>query len=205
MRTYHKIQSMFKRDQKGKMLFGEFSLPEFEYLKDLQWEFTEKVDGTNIRIVISDGSISIKGKTNNAQLHPTLLENIEAIIEPNREQMLEKFRDGACLYGEGYGPKIQSGGKYRSSPSFVLFDVLVDKWWLKRESVESIGDQLSMDVVPVVSRGTLKDMEIICAESLTSTWGDFEAEGLVARPVVELKSRAGGRIITKLKCKDFRK
>lgn len=36
-----------------------------------------------------------------------------------------------------------------------------------------------------------------------STWGDFQAEGIVARPSVELKNRAGERIITKIKCKDF--
>jgi hypothetical protein len=36
-----------------------------------------------------------------------------------------------------------------------------------------------------------------------SWWGDFDAEGIVARPQVELFTRAGHRIITKLKCKDF--
>jgi hypothetical protein len=36
-----------------------------------------------------------------------------------------------------------------------------------------------------------------------SQWGDFIAEGIVARPVVELKSRNGDRIITKIKYKDF--
>ena len=51
MEQYNKIQSLFKRDQKGKMLFGEYSLPEFEYLKDNTWAFTEKVDGTNIRVM----------------------------------------------------------------------------------------------------------------------------------------------------------
>lgn len=36
-----------------------------------------------------------------------------------------------------------------------------------------------------------------------SAWGDFTAEGLVGRPLVELKGRDGSRIITKLKYKDF--
>ena len=52
MKEYHKIQSVFKRDiANGKIIEGKYSLPEFEYLKDNQWVFTEKVDGTNIRII----------------------------------------------------------------------------------------------------------------------------------------------------------
>ena len=36
-----------------------------------------------------------------------------------------------------------------------------------------------------------------------SEWGDFPAEGIVARPATELCTRGGGRIITKIKHKDF--
>ncbi len=36
----------------GEFKDGEFAQPEFETLKDVQWEWTEKVDGTNIRIMI---------------------------------------------------------------------------------------------------------------------------------------------------------
>jgi len=43
----------------------------------------------------------------------------------------------------------------------------------------------------------------VCRAGLVSKWGDFEAEGIVARPAVELKTRAGERIITKLKTRDF--
>ena len=48
MTQYHKIQSVFKRDPNTKfktLLEGEYSIPEFEYLKDNEWVFTEKVDG----------------------------------------------------------------------------------------------------------------------------------------------------------------
>ena len=34
-------------------------------------------------------------------------------------------------------------------------------------------------------------------------WGDFTAEGLVARPKTELFGRDGKRVITKIKYKDF--
>ena len=57
METYHKIQTLFKRDmdgsltgKKGKMMRGQWTTPDLAYLADNEWEFTEKVDGTNIRI-----------------------------------------------------------------------------------------------------------------------------------------------------------
>ncbi len=53
MNEYHKIQSIYLRDPETKhkrFLIGQWTLPEFEYLADNEWSFTEKVDGTNIRI-----------------------------------------------------------------------------------------------------------------------------------------------------------
>jgi len=40
-------------------------------------------------------------------------------------------------------------------------------------------------------------------EGFNSQWGNFIAEGIVARPSCELLDRRGNRIITKLKYKDF--
>ena len=54
MKEYHKIYTIFKRNPKTKyktLLEGKYSLPEFEYLKDCIWVFTEKIDGTNIRVI----------------------------------------------------------------------------------------------------------------------------------------------------------
>jgi len=51
MKEYHKIETLLDRDEKFKVIQGKWRLPEFEYLQDNQWMFTEKVDGTNIRIM----------------------------------------------------------------------------------------------------------------------------------------------------------
>lgn len=40
-------------------------------------------------------------------------------------------------------------------------------------------------------------------KGIKSQWGDFIAEGIVARPATELLTRNGERIITKIKHKDF--
>ena len=110
----------------------------------------------------------------------------------------------ACLYGEGYGARIQKGGgNYRPTADFVLFDVTVGDWWLKHDDVIDVSDKLSIDVVPIIGIGTLKEMVQYTRQGFKSQWGDFQAEGIVARPSVEMFTRSGHRIITKVKCKDF--
>jgi hypothetical protein len=108
------------------------------------------------------------------------------------------------LFGEGYGPKIQNGGNYRSDTSFVLFDVKIGDFWLDRANVDDVASKLSIDSVPVIGQGSLHDAIRNVKSYLGSTWGDFEAEGIVARPKVPLFNRKGERIITKIKGVDFK-
>jgi ATP-dependent RNA circularization protein (DNA/RNA ligase family) len=206
MTEYHKIQTVFKRDPDTKfktLLEGDYTLPAFEFLKGNPWVFTEKVDGTNIRVIIDDG-ISFGGKTDAAQVPATLLEKLHRIFDPLTAKLLEMFPDGACLYGEGYGPKIQKGGgNYGPEQGFVLFDVKVAQWWLERPNIESIAEKLALRVVPIIGEGTLVEMVERTRAGFNSVWGVFEAEGIVARPKCELATRNGERIITKIKTRDF--
>lgn len=205
MQEYHKIQSIYKRDPKGKFLMGQFSRPEIEFLENLEWNFTEKVDGTNIRLGYDDeGNFRIGGRTERAQI-PTFL--LDALQDLDLGTRLHEAVDtkNVCLYGEGYGAKIQKGGgNYRPDNGFVLFDVRIGNFWLLREDVEDIASQLGLDIVPKVGRGTLGEGIKIVTEGLQSYWGKFEAEGIIATPTVPMFDRRGSRIITKIKAKDFR-
>jgi hypothetical protein len=231
---YHKISTPFKRHfdgpDKGKLIMGDWALPELEYLADNEWEFTEKVDGTNIRIeleLVGSGHlhVALLGRTDNANIPKHLLEHLEASFpmitkfdrsdrhREVRSWMQDNDLNKVVLYGEGYGPKIQKGGgNYRKDASFVLFDVKIGDFWLDRENVNDIAEKLGIDAVPVLCRGTLWDaIELVKgfrsqnAETyLKSQWGDFEAEGIVARPTVPLFNRQGNRIITKIKGVDFK-
>ena len=208
MKVYHKINTVYKRDPETKhktLIVGEYALPEFGYLAENTWVFTEKVDGTNIRVMINEaGQISFGGKTDNAQIPAALVKKLEDRFLPQAATLAEAFPSGGCLYGEGYGVKIQKGGgKYRPDQDFVLFDVRVGEWWLERNNVEDVAAKFNLDIVPVIARGTLADMIDLTACGFKSNWGNFLAEGIVARPEVELKTRNGERIITKIKHKDF--
>ncbi|MEA1998145.1 MAG: RNA ligase family protein [Euryarchaeota archaeon] len=206
---------MYKRD-KGTHLFieGEYSIPEFEYLRNNTWLYTEKLDGTNIRVQWdpcpegdsdSNRRLMFRGRTDNAQMYPGMLERLEELfaIETFDELYPET---PLCLYGEGIGAHVQKGGgRYiHDGVDFVLFDVLVGRWWLRREDVAKFAKSLNINIAPIVGRGTLlAAVELIKRQDFTSSWGDFLLEGFVLRPIVELQNRGGKRIITKVKHKDF--
>ncbi len=208
MKEYHKIQTVFKRDAETKhknLLEGEWTLPEFDYLQNNPWVFTEKVDGTNIRVMFDGERITFGGKTDAAQIPATLGTRLNEVFLPLAETFANVFNStDVCLYGEGYGAKIQKGGgNYRPDQDFVLFDVKVGEWWLQRADVEDVAANLGIAVVPIIGEGTLNDMIEMARSGICSTWGEFEAEGIVARPKTELRTRNGQRLITKIKCRDF--
>jgi len=208
MKKYHKIQTVYKRDPATKhktLIEGGFSKPEFDYLRDNEWLFTEKVDGTNIRVMFDGENITFGGKTDNAQMPVKLANCLNEKFVPLVADFRNIFNDAAtCLYGEGYGAKIQKGGgKYRQDQGFVLFDIKIGEWWLQRKDIEDVAKQLELDVVPIIGTGTLAEMVEKAREGFNSIWGDFVAEGIVARPATELMARNGSRIITKIKYKDF--
>jgi len=210
---YHKIQTVFNRNPDTKyktLLMNEWSRPEFEYLANNQWTWQEKIDGTNIRVQVNElGQIKFGGRTDNSQIPATLVNKLHDLFpyeKVNTVFRADCFNDNVILYGEGFGAKIQKGGGNYISDGvdFILFDVLVDNWWLKREDVEDIAEKLEIRVVPIVGTGTLYEaVKVIQAKKTNSVYGDFLCEGFVMRPAVELKDRAGKRIITKIKHKDF--
>ena len=216
MKQYHKIQTIFKRDMSnnGKIIIGDYSEPFFEYLKNNKWVFTEKVDGTNIRVMWNGENVVFGGKTDNAQMPTFLLYKLQSLFEGtvkkqifinqfNKDILIEKPQ--VCLYGEGYGAKIQSGGKYiPDGVDFVLFDVKIGDMWLLREDVEEIAKIFNIKVVPIIGEGTLNECIELVKKGFNSQWGNFEAEGIVARPKVELRDRRGNRVIAKIKSRDFK-
>lgn len=208
MNEYHKINSIFKRDLKGNFLMGDWAEPVFEYLKSNPWIFTEKVDGTNIRVHWNhtEKKVVFGGRTDQAQMPVFLLHKLNELFPA------EKFSAvypevSMTLYGEGYGAKIQKGGGnyIPDGCSFVLFDVFIADLWIERSGVEDIGGRLGIATVPIYGEGTLENAMKMCQEGFDSMWGKFQAEGLVIRPKTELQTRRGDRVITKIKCKDFRK
>jgi ATP-dependent RNA circularization protein (DNA/RNA ligase family) len=208
MIEYNKINSIFKRDMtkpNNPFIIGEYACLEFQYLKDNQWEFTEKVDGTNIRVIYRDGKVEFAGKTDRAEIPKHLIAKLISLF--TCEKMIGVFgTTDVCLYGEGFGYKIQGkvGVDYlQNNVDFYLFDVKIGQWWLKRVDVEEIAQKLGILAPVVVGYGNIDDAIWFVKKGFKSRFGTADAEGLVLRPTIELLSRNGERIITKVKHRDF--
>lgn len=209
MKEYHKIETLYERDEKTKkLIIGKFRNPTIEFLKDNVWQFTEKVDGTNIRVYWDGHSVSFGGRTDNAQIPAHLINRLNELFggETNAQMFEQKFGETTVeLFGEGYGAKIQNGGGYRSDVDFILFDVLISDNYQPRESVEDIAKYFGIDVVPIVLEGTLQDGVNYVLNNRNSIVAKNGAliEGLVGRTKVETKDRCGKRNIVKIKYRDF--
>jgi hypothetical protein len=206
---YPKILAPFRRHEsgaeRGRLIRGDWMCPEFEALKDMDWEWTEKVDGTNVRVLWDGYKVRFGGRTEDAQMYIPLLDKLSLLFV--QELLEQQFgRNPALLVGEGYGAKVaDGGGKYRGDPGFVLFDVCIDGWWLRRPDVESVATGLGLHCVPVVMHGPIAAaINRVSTRALLSQWGDFEAEGLVGKAPLGMLTRGGERIMVKVKAKDFK-
>ena len=209
MRTYEKIETIFKRDIEGtkRLIPNEYRNETVEYLKDAMWYFTEKIDGTNIRVMWDGHDISFGGRTDKAQIPNHLLKYLEKKFKTNEAEELFEQTFGekeVILFGEGYGYKIQNGGAYRDDVSFILFDVLIGDNYQSREWVERTAKMFDIEVVPIVAEGTLYKGIAYVLNHPKSTIGTAWMEGVVGRPAVELKDRCGNRVIVKIKWEDFK-
>lgn len=213
MITYPKIYPPFVRHTEGP---HRNKLDKFNYISEEvallaanAWQWTEKIDGTNIRIFWDGHKVRFGGRTNDAQLHATL---VEYLTETFTEEVFEQvFKEKPVyLFGEGVGPKIQSGGKYSKTATFLLFDVAIPDdnhklglWWLKWEDVEGIAKSLGISHVPYAgSFGIITAVKSV-EDGYTSHFASFVAEGLVGRAPAGILNRRGERIVVKVKTKDF--
>lgn len=216
---YQKISSLYRFDGETRKYTTDFSTPEIQALASAPiWNFTEKVDGTNIRVIWDGFRVSLAGRTDNAQIPPKLLAKLQEIFwGPENEKLFEQKFDKdkgpisteVVFYGEGFGGKVQKGGKYLSSEDFVLFDVKIEGMWLSRENVEDIAQYFNVPVVPLVlEHVTLASAIEVVTAGYVSAWQAIPgqthiAEGLVGVTNVGLLDRRGERVAVKVKTRDL--
>lgn len=213
MRKYEKIDTLFARDTEGskKLIPGYFRDQTVEFLAKLDWIWTEKVDGTNIRIFWDGHTVTFGGRTDNASI-PTDLVNYlnDTFATTEAEEIFEQLygEKEVILFGEGYGRKIQKvGSKYiPDGVGFILFDVLIGNNYQEREWVEQAAIAFGVPVVPIVGHGSLANAVDYVKSHPNSVIAQelVEMEGIVCRPRMELRDRCGNRIIVKIKWNDMK-
>lgn len=215
MRTYEKIETIFEREMNGskKLIEGKYRNDTIEFTKDLKWVWTEKCDGTNIRIFWDGHTVTFGGRTDRANIPADLVNKLNEYFcgEQNAQVFEQMFGEReVILFGEGYGNKIQAAGKFYNpnGVDFILFDVLIGNNYQQRDNVEGIAKAFGIKVVPIVGEGTLEEAVSYIKKRPISklvdpSMNDIEMEGVVCRPEIELKDRAGNRLIVKIKVRDF--
>lgn len=214
VKEYHKIDTLFLRDEKNIIIPYRYTRPEFEVLANTPWIFTEKIDGTNTRIEIDpDGTFEFHGRTSRAIMPPLLIEKLKEIFT---EEKIKKFIEDnsidchVTIYGEGYGKGIQKAGSHyiKNGVDFILFDVYIGRTYLQRDSLEDIAERFGIKTVPLYATMTLPDAIAVVNRGFTSKIAEeegFPAEGLVGVPACGFLDRRGRRVITKIKTEDFNK
>lgn len=219
---YPKIHSLWKRRewyleggkknnpdyQSGRQSFivGDYATEEFANIK--KWLVQEKIDGTNVRIHLTD-KVEFFGRTEQAHHHPDLLRYLTDTF--TYEKLESVFKGDSSphniwLFGEGYGARIQKGGEnYRKDMGFILFDVKIGNWWLEQADVKDLADKLGIPYAPII--GIMTEEEIVSyvkSKPLSLCSEDSRVmEGIIARPSPLLLFRDGTPVVMKLKCKEF--
>ena len=206
MSEYHKIETLYERDEQTfKVKAGLLKNRVYGLIKT--WHWTEKIDGTNIRVIwnAAEKKLTFGGKTDNAQIHADLIKHLYELVKSDK--LAEVFPDvDVVIYGEGYGAGIQKGGDYSPTKKLIIFDVLVaGKWWLNWENTCDVASKLGLEVVPFFGEMTLETATEFVRQGFPSRLnaGKARGEGLVGRPAETLFDKKGARLIVKLKTKDF--
>lgn len=211
MRKYEKLETIYERSLEGSkaLMPGTWRNQTVEMLKDISWDWTEKVDGTNIRVYWNGHHVEFGGRTEEAQIPAPLVNRLNELFggETNAQMFEQLFGEREVyLFGEGYGNKIQGCGKQyiADGVDFILFDLMIGDNYQPRESVERAAKAFGIKVVPVVGHGTLDEAVAYVKSNPDSQLGNLKMEGVVCRPMNELRDRCGNRIIVKIKFKDFK-
>jgi len=228
---YGKTENLFKRDPDTHKLTYEKRLPEFDLVHEFSWIATEKIDGTNVRIIIENGDLGddpfrteLRGRTNKANL-PTGL-----YVYPDQDGLLNLYRDWdmpkdtiLTFYGEAFGAGIQKGGSYSSSKHIRVFDLVtsrrrfseemddlgLDHRWAHYGAFCEAAQYAGLSVAPRVFPGfTLAEMIERVRHGFRSPTAQLhgaggDAEGIVCRTDPYIFDSRGNRIMFKLKTKDL--
>lgn len=129
---YPKTYNPHKRNGKY-MVEDVWTSDELKYLSNIPFHWTEKLDGTNLRVIYTPvlQTVEVRGRTDNAQLHPDLIANTLKLFDIDLLNTLN-FTSQVIFFGEGVGPGIQkNGAKYSNEKTFVGFDIYITPTYSK--------------------------------------------------------------------------
>jgi hypothetical protein len=129
----------------------------------------------------------------------------------NEEFLIKKFEEifpdqNVVIFGEHYGGKCQGmSHTYGKESKFIGFDVKVGEIWLNVPNAEDVCNQFNIEFVhynkidvTLENLTALRDMYSM--QAVRNGMGyDHKREGIVCRPLVEMRTNNGDRVICKYK------
>jgi hypothetical protein len=165
----------------------------------------EKIHGTSSHLFWNDGQL---GYFAGGEKYANFIQVF------NHDALVEKFKEYANLdkvivYGEAYGGK-QQGQKWRygNELKFVAFDVKIGDHWLDVPSAERFVLNLGLEFVhyrkiPANIESLDAERDAPSEQAKRNSMGDDKPrEGVVLRPLVEMRTSAEKRVIAKHKRAD---
>lgn len=163
----------------------------------------EKIHGTSARISYKSGRVDFFA---GGCKHESFI----ALFD--KDYLLARFAeiipgDKSCaVYGEAYGGKLQGMSKmYGSELRFVCFEVKIGDTWLNVPDAEDVVKKLGLEFVAytlvstdIEALNNIRDADSV--QAVRNGMGDgHPREGIVLRPILEVKKNNGERVIAKHK------
>jgi len=166
----------------------------------------EKIHGTSSHVSFKEGELRFFNGGENREKFLSIFNHEEL-----KKRFVEFNLNNTTIYGEAYGGKQQGmRDTYGKETRFVAFDVKIGDIWLSVSDAEKVVKNLGLEFVYYVRIST--DLKVIDAErdapsvqaKRNGILEDKKREGVVLRPIIELRKNNGSRIICKHKRDDFR-
>ena len=214
--TYHHIDAPTKQDEeygkatkKWRLLLPNdggdeiYRSPLVGYLSTSLWSYSRKVDGENIRIQWDGEQALWNGKSNKFQCSAEFTDYMNStFLEEIFEEKFERDKV-VTIFGEKMGPKTQGNELGLKKDELIIFDVNINGTWLGKDDVREIakyfGARTTYDLTDTTDNPyTLRELIEMCSNGVFKGW-----EGIVATPLVECRDQSGGRVIVKIKNRDY--
>lgn len=167
----------------------------------------EKVHGTSAHVSWKGGEVTLYSGGEPMIKFAALFDK-----DALKAKFAEAFPDvEVTVYGEAYGGSQQGMREtYGDQLRFIVFDVMVGETWVSVPNMAQIADKLGFEVVPwekvptdADTLNALRDRPSeVAARRGCGT--DKQREGIVIRPLEEMTSSNGARVIAKHKIDKFR-
>lgn len=215
---YEKFSSPFKKDDK---FFNTIEMA--QNLPVGTWIKTEKIDGTNIRIILTkpeEGMLQVKREVHIASRKLILNREdkgsnqyLDCLKDVNLHKIEEYFKDvdsTVTIYGEGYGAGVQKGGIYSKEKRFRVFDIRIGEAYQDFEYVKKVCLDNQLNLVPIIGEvreityGECHNSLVKFKETLLKEGDGGKPEGIVYKFEPVLLNKYKERLIFKVKFKDFK-